>query len=79
MIILQAAGFDTAQDSRWRRDKDPRQCTMDQVEHREGKAMLFEPLRSRASNFKTARSAPRRLGGFTVLLPLRPPDAVRFR
>jgi ATP-dependent DNA ligase len=24
---------------RWRPDKDPRQCTMDQVEHREGKAM----------------------------------------
>jgi len=26
---------------RWRRDKDPRQCTMDQVEHREGKAMAL--------------------------------------
>ena len=24
---------------RWRPDKDPRQCTMDQVEHREGKAL----------------------------------------
>jgi ATP-dependent DNA ligase len=26
---------------RWRPDKDPRQCTMDQVEHREGKAMAL--------------------------------------
>jgi ATP-dependent DNA ligase len=26
---------------RWRPDKDPRQCTMDQVEYREGKAMAF--------------------------------------
>ena len=26
---------------RWRTDKDPRQCTMDQVEHREGKAMAL--------------------------------------
>jgi ATP-dependent DNA ligase len=26
---------------RWRSDKDPRQCTMDQVEHREGKAMAL--------------------------------------
>jgi ATP-dependent DNA ligase len=26
---------------RWRPDKDPRQCTMDQVEHREGKAMTL--------------------------------------
>jgi ATP-dependent DNA ligase len=26
---------------RWRPDKDPRQCTMDQVEHREGKAMAI--------------------------------------
>jgi ATP-dependent DNA ligase len=26
---------------RWRHDKDPRQCTMDQVEHREGKAMAL--------------------------------------
>jgi len=24
---------------RWRSDKDPRQCTMDQVEHREGKSL----------------------------------------
>jgi len=26
---------------RWRPDKDPRQCTMDQVKHREGKAMAL--------------------------------------
>jgi len=26
---------------RWRPDKDPRQCTMDQVEHREGKAIAL--------------------------------------
>jgi ATP-dependent DNA ligase len=26
---------------RWRPDKDPRQCTMDQVEHREGKALAL--------------------------------------
>jgi ATP-dependent DNA ligase len=26
---------------RWRRDKDPRQCTMDQVEHREGKSLAL--------------------------------------
>jgi len=26
---------------RWRTDKDPRQCTMDQVEHREGKALAL--------------------------------------
>jgi len=26
---------------RWRSDKNPRQCTMDQVEHREGKAMAL--------------------------------------
>ena len=26
---------------RWRPDKDPRQCTMDQVEHREGKTMAL--------------------------------------
>jgi ATP-dependent DNA ligase len=26
---------------RWRPDKDPRKCTMDQVEHREGKAMAL--------------------------------------
>ena len=26
---------------RWRHDKDPRQCTIDQVEHREGKAMAL--------------------------------------
>jgi ATP-dependent DNA ligase len=26
---------------RWRPDKDPRQCAMDQVEHREGKAMAL--------------------------------------
>ena len=26
---------------RWRADKDPRQCTMDQVEHREGKAIAL--------------------------------------
>ncbi len=26
---------------RWRPDKDPRQCTIDQVEHREGKAMAL--------------------------------------
>ena len=26
---------------RWRPDKDPRQCTMDQVEHRKGKAMAL--------------------------------------
>ena len=26
---------------RWRSDKDPRQCTMDQVEHREGKAIAL--------------------------------------
>src|SRR5215469_15291106 len=26
---------------RWRQDKNPRQCTMDQVEHREGKAMAL--------------------------------------
>jgi ATP-dependent DNA ligase len=26
---------------RWRRDKDPHQCTMDQVEHREGKAIAL--------------------------------------
>jgi ATP-dependent DNA ligase len=26
---------------RWRRDKDPRQCKMDQVKHREGKAMAL--------------------------------------
>ncbi|HTH18924.1 MAG TPA: ATP-dependent DNA ligase, partial [Candidatus Udaeobacter sp.] len=26
---------------RWRPDKAPRQCTMDQVEHREGKAMAL--------------------------------------
>jgi ATP-dependent DNA ligase len=26
---------------RWRPDKDPRQCTMDQVEHREGKGMAL--------------------------------------
>jgi ATP-dependent DNA ligase len=26
---------------RWRRDKDPRQCTMDQVRHREGRAITF--------------------------------------
>ena len=26
---------------RWRPDKDPRQCTMDQIEHREGKAMAL--------------------------------------
>jgi ATP-dependent DNA ligase len=26
---------------RWRPDKDPSQCTMDQVEHREGKAMAL--------------------------------------
>jgi ATP-dependent DNA ligase len=26
---------------RWRPDKKPRQCTMDQVEHREGKSLLF--------------------------------------
>jgi ATP-dependent DNA ligase len=26
---------------RWRPDKDPRRCTMDQVEHREGKAMAL--------------------------------------
>jgi ATP-dependent DNA ligase len=26
---------------RWRHDKDPSQCTMDQVEHREGKAMAL--------------------------------------
>ena len=26
---------------RWRTDKDPRQCTMDQVEHREGKPMAL--------------------------------------
>jgi ATP-dependent DNA ligase len=26
---------------RWRTDKDPRQCTMDQVEHREGKVMAL--------------------------------------
>jgi ATP-dependent DNA ligase len=26
---------------RWRPDKDPRQCTMDQAEHREGKAMAL--------------------------------------
>jgi ATP-dependent DNA ligase len=26
---------------RWRPDKDPRECTMDQVEHREGKAMAL--------------------------------------
>ena len=26
---------------RWRPDKDPRQCTMDQVEHREGKAITL--------------------------------------
>jgi ATP-dependent DNA ligase len=26
---------------RWRTDKDPRQCTMDQVEHREGKAVAL--------------------------------------
>ncbi len=28
---------------RWRSDKAPRQCTMDQVEHREGKAMALLP------------------------------------
>jgi ATP-dependent DNA ligase len=28
---------------RWRLDKDPRQCTMDQVEHREGKAIALLP------------------------------------
>jgi ATP-dependent DNA ligase len=26
---------------RWRSDKDPRQCTMDQVEHREGKSLAL--------------------------------------
>jgi len=26
---------------RWRSDKDPRQCTMDQVEHREGKLLAL--------------------------------------
>jgi len=26
---------------RWRADKEPRQCTMDQVEHREGKSLAF--------------------------------------
>jgi ATP-dependent DNA ligase len=26
---------------RWRPDKDPRQCTMDQVEHREGKSLAL--------------------------------------
>jgi ATP-dependent DNA ligase len=26
---------------RWRPDKDPRQCAMDQVEHREGKALAL--------------------------------------
>lgn len=26
---------------RWRRDKDPRQCTLDQVEHREGKSLAL--------------------------------------
>src|SRR5207248_1949232 len=26
---------------RWRADKDPRQCTMDQVEHREGKSLAL--------------------------------------
>ena len=26
---------------RWRPDKDPRQCTMEQVEQREGKAMAL--------------------------------------
>jgi ATP-dependent DNA ligase len=26
---------------RWRTDKDPRQCTMDQVEHREGKSLAI--------------------------------------
>jgi ATP-dependent DNA ligase len=26
---------------RWRRDKDPRQCTMDQVKHREGKSLAL--------------------------------------
>ena len=26
---------------RWRPDKDPRQCTMEQVEHREGKAIAL--------------------------------------
>jgi ATP-dependent DNA ligase len=26
---------------RWRQDKDPRQCTMDQVEHREGKSLAL--------------------------------------
>jgi ATP-dependent DNA ligase len=33
---------------RWRPDKDPRQCTMDQVEHREGKslALLQRSLRA---------------------------------
>ncbi len=28
---------------RWRPDKDPRQCTMDQVEHREGKSLALLP------------------------------------
>jgi ATP-dependent DNA ligase len=26
---------------RWRPDKDPYQCTMDQVEHRDGKALVL--------------------------------------
>jgi ATP-dependent DNA ligase len=26
---------------RWRRDKSPRQCTMDQVEHREGRSIAL--------------------------------------
>jgi ATP-dependent DNA ligase len=37
---------------RWRPDKDPRQCTMDQVEHREGKslALLSESPENRSRN-----------------------------
>jgi hypothetical protein len=26
---------------RWRKDKSPRQCAMDQVEHREGKSLAL--------------------------------------
>jgi hypothetical protein len=40
MIILLAGDSGTALSFfRWRVDKEPRQCTMDQVEHREGKSL----------------------------------------
>ncbi len=42
MTILPVADSGTAQNFlRWRPDKDPSQCTLDQVEHREGKSLAL--------------------------------------